>query len=143
TTIDRAAGFQEIVKGKKGVRASISYAQAYSFDAGREAMAEILKKRPAEAYFCGDDILSLGAISAIKDAGLSVPADIGILGFNDMTMANWAGIELSTIHQPLPEIITGSVDLAISNLEDPGRYPELRLFPCTIIDRNTLVAKSA
>ncbi len=38
----------------------------------------------AEAYFCGDDVLSIGAISALADAGLSVPGDVGIIGLNDM-----------------------------------------------------------
>jgi hypothetical protein len=56
---------------------------------------------PAEAYFCGDDVLSIGALSAVQDAGLSVPGDIGLIGLNDMEMAGWENIDLTTIRQPI------------------------------------------
>jgi DNA-binding LacI/PurR family transcriptional regulator len=54
-----------------------SFAQAYSFNAGRAEMLALLNDKPAQAYFCGDDVLSIGALSAISDSGLKVPGDIG------------------------------------------------------------------
>ena len=94
----------------------------------------------AEAYFCGDDVLSIGALSAITDAGLNVPNDIGIIGLNDMEMAGWENINLTTIQQPVPQIIKSSVELIVAMLDDPDRFPEARLFPCTLVERGTLRA---
>jgi len=111
---------------------------AYSFKAGRSEMTRLLASAPAEAYFCGDDVLSMGAISAIQSAGLLVPDDIGIIGLNDMEMAGWENFNLTTIHQPVREIISSSVELIIAMLEDPERYPESRLFSCSLVERGTL-----
>jgi DNA-binding LacI/PurR family transcriptional regulator len=104
-------------------------------------MKACLAAAPAEAYFCGDDVLSIGALSAIEDAGLRVPEDIGVIGLNDMEMAGWQNIGLTTIRQPVPEIINSSIELVVAMLDQPDRYPEARLFPCTVVERRTLRPK--
>ena len=138
STQDRFAGFQAAIGRHKDVVLSHSYASAYSFEAGRAEMQRLLQDGPAEAYFCGDDVLSIGALSALADAGLSVPGDVGIIGFNDMEMAGWANIGLTTIHQPVARIIEASVDLVVALVDAPQTEPAVRLFPCHIVSRRTL-----
>ena len=138
STQDRFTGFAEELNRHPKLKLSHSYAEAYSFNAGHKEMTQLLRQEPCEVYFCGDDVLSLGALSAIKEQGLSVPDDIGILGLNDMEMASWNGIELTTIHQPIEQIINSSIDLMVTMLDSPNRYPEVRLFPCQIVERSTL-----
>ncbi|MBO9420816.1 LacI family DNA-binding transcriptional regulator [Labrenzia sp. R4_2] len=139
STQDRYKGFSEEISRHPDMEMTVSYAKAYSFEAGREEMRRLLDILPlAEAYFCGDDVLSIGVLSAIEDAGLIVPGDIGIIGLNDMEMAGWQNINLTTIRQPVQQIINSSVELIVSMLEDPARYPEARLFPCEVIERGTL-----
>lgn len=138
STQDRALGFLGALHEHPEIRVSVSYASAYSFDAGRVEMTKVLMSDPAEAYFCGDDVLSIGALSAVQEAGLSVPNDIGIIGLNDMQMAGWQNINLTTIRQPVAEIISASIDLVIGTVEHPKRHPETRLFPCRVIERGTL-----
>ena len=74
------------------------------------------------------------------EAGLSVPGDIGLIGLNDMEMARWQLIGLTTIHQPVAQIIEAAIDLVVSIIETPDRPPEVRLFPCQVIERRTLRA---
>lgn len=138
STQDRIAGFMQVAEQAPGIEVSHSFASAYSFDAGRVEMTKLLMTEPAEAYFCGDDVVAIGAQSAIRSAGLRVPEDIGLLGLNDMEMARWENIDLTTIRQPAPQIIESSVDLVAAMLEDPKRYPEARLFPCEIMERGSL-----
>ena len=138
STQDRHKGFLTELKLHDGVSATVSFATAYSFDAGRNEMSRLLESTPAEAYFCGDDVLSIGALSAVQAAGLSVPDDIGILGLNDMEMAGWENIALTTIRQPVRQIISSSIELVAAMLDDPDRYPEARLFPCSLVERKTL-----
>ncbi len=138
STQDRAMGFFGALREHPEIDVTISYASAYSFDAGRVEMTRLLMTEPAEAYFCGDDVLSIGALSAIEEAGLSVPEDIGLIGLNDMDMSRWQNIDLTTIRQPIPEIIGASIDLVIGTIESPDRHPETRLFPCRVIERGTL-----
>ena len=55
-----------------------------------------------------------------------------------MEMPRWENIDLTTIRQPIPEIINSSVELIVAMLEEPERYPEARLFPCTVVERGSL-----
>ncbi len=138
STQDRQTGFVEEIAKHHDVQCDVAYADAYSFDAGRREMLRLLQNDPAQAYFCGDDVLSIGALSALRDSGLSVPDDVGIIGLNDMEMAGWENIDLTTIHQPIKQIINSSVELIVAMLEEPDRYPEARIFPCDIVERGTL-----
>jgi DNA-binding LacI/PurR family transcriptional regulator len=101
-------------------------------------MLGLLSAGGIDAVFCGDDILAIGALDACKELGKSVPRDIGILGFNDIAMASWAAYDLSTIRQPIAEIIVTSVDQAIRLVEDPQFPPRPQRFACEVVLRGTL-----
>ncbi len=136
TTQDRLAGFEAAAAGRVAV--TVSFAGAYSFAAGRAEMARLLAGDRCEAYFCGDDVLSIGAMSAAADAGLGVPDDLGLIGLNDMEMAGWANINLTTIHQPFAAIVAGSIALMVARLADPDQAAQTVLHPCHIVERGTL-----
>ncbi|WP_289042657.1 LacI family DNA-binding transcriptional regulator [uncultured Aliiroseovarius sp.] len=138
STQDRLSGFMIEMSAHPHIHSSHSFADAYSFDAGRREMLRLLNDTPAQAYFCGDDVLSIGALSAVTDSGLSVPGDIGIIGLNDMEMARWENINLTTIHQPIQQIVNSSIELMAAMLDDPDRLPEARIFACSIVERGTL-----
>ena len=138
STQDREEGFLAALRDCPGITATVSHAADYTFDAGRAEMQRLLTEQPAEAYFCGDDLLAVGALSAIEEAGLSVPGDIGLIGLNDMEMARWQIIGLTTIRQPVSQIIEAAVELVVATIEKPDRHPEIRLFPCRVIERRTL-----
>ncbi len=138
STQDRLKGFHEELSRHPEITVSFSFADAYSFQAGRAEMQRLAIGPMAEAYFCGDDVLSIGVLSAVKDIGLSVPDDIGLIGFNDMEMSSWENIALTTVHQPIKQIINSSVELMEAMLDEPDRYPEARLFPCHVVERGTL-----
>ena len=138
STQDRYTGFMSEMSAHPDINVSYSFAEAYSFVAGRKEMMRLLEGQPAEAYFCGDDVLSIGVLSAIQHSGLTVPGDIGVIGLNDMEMAGWENIALTTIHQPIRQIVSSSIELMVAMLDDPDRYPETRIFPCLITERKTL-----
>ncbi|MCJ8240570.1 LacI family transcriptional regulator (plasmid) [Rhizobium sp. SSM4.3] len=139
STIDRRAGFHEAIRAHPAMRYTESFASAYSFEAGRAEMQRLMAAGDlAEAYFCGDDVLSIGAMSALKDGGLAIPDDVGIIGLNNMQIAGWENIALTTIHLPVKEIIQSSIELVVSLMEDSERHPEARIFPCRLVERKTL-----
>lgn len=136
TTQDRLSGFREIWQDRDLI---VHFAEAYSFNAGRLAMQQLLGiGRPMDAVFCGDDVIAIGALSAAQDAGLSVPDDLGLLGLNDMEMAGWQNISLTTIRQPIAEIVAASVALMQNSIAGADTPPETRLLPCALIERGTL-----
>lgn len=138
STQDRAAGFLAALAAHPGIAVSVSYAADYTFDAGRAEMQRLLTADPAEAYFCGDDLLAVGALSAIEEAGLKVPGDIGLVGLNDMEMSRWQMIGLTTIRQPIDRIIAAAIDAVVAVIAEPDREAEVTLFPCELIERQTL-----
>jgi len=67
-----------------------------------QAMLE--KNRDFTAIFCFNDIAAIGAIRALKDAGLSVPGDVSVVGFDDIQSAAYSTPSLTTVRQPLLEM---------------------------------------
>src|SRR5690606_16910632 len=64
----------------------------------RELLA--LENRPT-AIFAGSDLQALGTIAAAQEAGLSVPGDLSVVGYDDIALARWMSPQLTTVHQPL------------------------------------------
>lgn len=138
STKDRERGFCETL-AESSIGVSVSYAAAYSYDAGYAEMARLIAEDALpEAFFCGDDLLAIGAIDALAEAGLKVPQDVGIIGMNDMDMTRWRSIGLTTIRQPVSAIIEASVDLLLASIAAPDAAPETRLLSCEVVLRNTL-----
>ena len=77
-------------------------------------------------------------MSAIESAGLSVPGDIGLIGMNDMEMAGWENIALTTIYQPVTEIIETSVEMIVALIETPDSAPRSQMFECRLVERGSL-----
>lgn len=140
STEDRRAGFLAALEGVAGVEVTVGHASAYAFEAGREEMQRLLSGTKVEAWFCGDDLLAIGAMSAISAEGLSVPGDIGLIGLNDMEMARWPLIGLTTIRQPVADIIAAAIGMVVARIETPDLAPEVRIFPCDVVERGTLRA---
>lgn len=138
TTQDRLLGFRTEMANYPEVMTDVVFAEVYSFAAGRRKMLELFKTSLSEAYFCGDDVLSIGALSALRENGIRVPEDVGLIGVNDMEMSSWEMINLTTIRQPIRPMIRSAVDLMASILYDKNAVPEARLFSCEIIERGTL-----
>jgi DNA-binding LacI/PurR family transcriptional regulator len=136
-------------KGRlQGLRTSLRRAQceltaevfghSYSHEAGAEQMRLLLRTGSVEAVFCGDDILAMGALDACRQLGVAVPGDIGIIGFNDMTMVAWPAYDLTTIRQPIAEITVAAVETVLDIIDRSDRAVENRLFPCEAVIRGTL-----
>lgn len=137
TARNRFAGFQtEALKHQPHVIAA--YADAWSFAAGRATMQAMLATGVCDAYFCADDVLAIGAMSALRDAGLRVPQDVGVIGLNDMEMAGWAGTSLTTIAQPVAEIVASCIAQTEALIENPGMLPDALFFPAKLVLRGTL-----
>lgn len=138
STQDRLAGFKEALSGAGKPLNTVYYASNYSYEAGGEAMSQLLAQEDIDAVFCGDDVLCMGAKDAAADAGYAVPDQIGLIGFNDMELASWRAYQLTTIRQPIEEIVQSSIELVVSILSNPARSPEMRMFSCELIERTSL-----
>jgi LacI family transcriptional regulator len=77
----------------------------FHHEGGYERARELLEleDRPT-AIFAGSDEQAFGVIEAARQAGLSVPADLSVVGFDDLPMARWSSPPLTTVRQPLADM---------------------------------------
>jgi LacI family xylobiose transport system transcriptional regulator len=74
----------------------------FHVEGGRAAAMELLQlPEPPTAIFAGSDLQALGVIEAARTLGVRVPADLSLVGYDDVPVAKWASPSLTTIHQPL------------------------------------------
>jgi DNA-binding LacI/PurR family transcriptional regulator len=138
STEDRLEGFRERLLRDSLRPIAEVYANAFSYAEGKTLMQGLIRTGNIDGVFCGDDILAIGAIDACRECGMSVPKDIGVIGFDDMPMASWGAYNLTTVRQPVADIIGTAIDLIISIVEEPGRSQPSRLFACEAVVRETL-----
>lgn len=139
STIDRLAGFTAGL-GEHGLAPKETlFGASYAHDVGQNLMRTLLEKKAIDAVFCGDDILAIGAIDACIEACIAIPERVGIIGFNDIAMASWPAYRLTTIRQPLGDIISAAVDM-IATMVGQGAHtvPPPRSFACVLVERGTL-----
>jgi DNA-binding LacI/PurR family transcriptional regulator len=138
STIDRLAGLTDGMAAH-GLRPSETvFGASYAHESGQVLMRGLLRDGSFDAVFCGDDILALGAIDACVEAGIKVPDQIGIIGFNDIAMAAWPSYRLTTIRQPIGDIISAAVDMIAGMVEPGAPRAKSKLFGCSLVERSTL-----
>lgn len=84
---------------------------------GRRAMQELLAlPQPPDAVFVANNLMTLGALNSISEAGLRVPDDIAVVGFDDISWASLLRPPLTTIGQPTYEVGTETAKLLLSRI---------------------------
>ncbi|WUF51508.1 LacI family transcriptional regulator [Streptomyces sp. NBC_00483] len=83
---------------------------------GGQAAARALLGRPDRptAIVTANDMQALGVYQAAREAGLRVPQDLSVVGFDDMPVAVWADPPLTTVRQPLDEMAASATELALA-----------------------------
>lgn len=99
---------------------TITYARELSFSAGKQAMETLLQgeTRP-DAVFAVSDTLAAGAMAAIQQAGLRVPQDIAVAGFDGTTLAEMVSPPLTTIAQPSRDMGRKAFSLLLQKMDNP------------------------
>jgi DNA-binding LacI/PurR family transcriptional regulator len=81
------------------------------------------RKRPFTALFAFNDISAIGAIRAFQEAGLRVPQDVSVIGFDDIKSAAYQYPSLTTIRQPLWDIGQTAAKTLLARIEGEEKYP--------------------
>jgi DNA-binding LacI/PurR family transcriptional regulator len=139
STQDRLRGLTDTLSEDGLMPCAVVYGHSYCHDAGLILMKQLLRNGGMDAVFCGDDVLAMGALDACLESGVSVPRDLGLIGFNDMAMASWFSYNLTTIRQPVADIIVTAVERVLSLIDEPEMHaPPSAAFDCAVIERGTL-----
>ncbi len=82
---------------------------------GYRAAAQLLARVPRPtAIFAANDLQALGVYQAAREAGLRIPEDLSVVGFDDLPVVAWVDPPLTTVHQPLTEMAVAATELALA-----------------------------
>ncbi len=102
------------------------------------------RKVPFTALFAYNDISALGAIRAFQEAGLRVPQDISVVGFDDIQGAAYSNPALTTVRQPLAEMGRLAAQALVARIEGAEDHPaEIPIEPELVVRHSTCVASKA
>ena len=103
----------------------------FSFEDGYRAARNLLARgREFSAIFAMSDVMAIGAIRALRDAGKQVPGDVSVMGFDGLAVGEYTVPTLSTIRQSVEAMAQRSVDILLENIAQarPARYENVPFF---------------
>lgn len=134
----RRSGY-EAAMARLGLEALIQVASGdYTEEGGYRGAAALLQHehRPT-AIVAGNDLAAVGALNAIEEAGLFVPADVSLVGYDNTALASLRHISLTTIHQPRRQIGEMVMKAALQRMERHGRRARRLVLEPRLVARST------
>lgn len=120
-----------------GLEAKIEVADSdFSEDAGYRGAARLLRgRRPVTAIAAVNDLAAVGAMSAVVDAGLRVPGDVAITGYDDTFVSAIRQVSLTSVNPDSSGIGSLAAHCVLRRIEEPGRLEEEHLLPPRLVTR--------
>ena len=138
TGAERWAGFIAAARahGLATDRNLLIEAEAFSDAAGYRSARELFARgNVPTAIFAANDLIAIGALVAVREAGLRVPRDVSIVGFNDIPLAGLLEPALTTVRVPQLEMGRRAAELLVGRLEGRQRGPCRVILPTTLVIR--------
>lgn len=139
TTDERLAGYRLALQ-----RAGLPFEPALVVDGASNTLVSeqatrqllALDPRPT-AIFTANNLMTIGAVHILRDAGLSVPEQIAVAGFDDFEWADFFSPRLSLIAQPVEALGVKAVQMLMERIKNPDRVPQTLRLPPTLHIRNS------
>ncbi len=137
TSNERSAGLRRALR-EAGVSAEpvAVVSGAFSRDGGYEATRQLLGGNVAfTAIFAANDLMAVGALAALREAGLAVPGDVSLVGFDDIPTMRDILPGITTVRVPMREMGRQSMERA---LQETARRATTQLLPVQLVERTTV-----
>jgi LacI family transcriptional regulator len=131
----RLAAFRQAVSGT--VVECAAYTEAAGLAGGRRLLAE---NPDVTGVLGGNDLIALGALEALAEAGLRCPADVSVIGFNDMPFADRIGPGLTTVRIPHHDMGVQAAELLMERIREPAVVAKKLLLPVSLVVRGSTAA---
>lgn len=132
---DRELGFRQGLS-ERGVSLPASGVRRgpFTYETGYDgALGLLRRRRRPTAVFCGNDVIALGALNAARAHGRCVGEDLTVIGFDDIAMASWELIDLTTVRCDVTSMAQTAADLMVDRIADPAApFREVTLDPLMV-----------
>jgi DNA-binding LacI/PurR family transcriptional regulator len=135
--IDRSAGYRAaLAKGGLPLRPELVVEGDFTEAGGARAMSELLDRAPdVDAVFCASDLMAVGALRVLREAGRRVPEDVAVVGFDDAPVAEASDPALTTVAQPLEEMSRLMTELLLEQIRGAEGEPRVEICQTRLIRR--------
>ncbi|MBS0897392.1 ribose operon transcriptional repressor RbsR [Pantoea dispersa] len=111
----------------------------FEFQGGFNAMNQLLAlDPPPQAVFTSNDAMAVGVYHALYQAGLRVPQDMAVMGYDNIELARYLTPPLSTIHQPKDELGELAIDTLIHRMSDPDASQQMLVLTPELVERGSV-----
>jgi LacI family transcriptional regulator len=116
---ERRRGFEETLAGRRGVAARFLQGD-YSEESGYRAGKALLSASPRpDAVFAANDMMAIGCLSALNEAGVRVPSEIALAGFDDIPIARYMHPPLTTVRVQISELGHAALERLVTQMQAP------------------------
>ncbi len=137
TNVDREKGFAARLR-ECGVKEWLREQGEYTHESGYAAARRLLTRAdPPDAIFAANDIMAMGVLDAARELGVRVPDELSVIGFDGIPSGAWQAYSLTTIRQPVEEMIDATLELVEARIEKPEAKPVIKMIPGTLVKRNS------
>jgi LacI family transcriptional regulator len=136
---ERYRGFTDALEGRGINPAALPVLHGeFSRERARTVTEDLLARGSLpRAMVCANDQMALGVLDALRPAGVRVPEDIIVTGFDGIDEASRTVPRLTTVHQPMVELGRAAVQAMVARLGDPGLEPADTRLPVTVLLRES------
>ena len=137
---ERRAAFEHAVAGYPGVSVTGYFAGHFGTVSGQLAVRQLLagpRRDVPDAIICANDQMAIGAMRDLQAAGIRVPADVAVTGFDDMRVSALLAPPLTTVRQPMRELGERASALLLERIADPALPPRAERLPTELVIRES------
>ena len=136
-SIDRLEGFKSALRDVGlPIDPNLIEESEFSEDGGYEAAKRLLPRNP-DAIFSASDSIASGVLRACHEAGVRVPEDVSVIGYDDMPFAATTVPPLTTVRQPVAMMGATAVETLIDIIEQPNSQARRIILPTEFVVRNS------
>lgn len=133
---DRRAGVVEALSAAQ-LSLRTEATGAFTVQSGYDAVCGMRDLKTIDALICANDAMAIGALSALREKGIKVPDDISLIGFDDIEMARWPAIQLTTLRNPIDGLVSSVLRLLERRAEHPAKAAEMIWLDAEVVRRAT------
>lgn len=140
TIRDRERGFREALAHARAEIPPHYYqrTETFSHAGGEQAVKRLIELgAPPDAIFCVNDVLAVGAMDGARALGLRVPEDLWLVGYDDIEIASWGAYDLTTVRQPMEQMVAQAIDLLLAKVADRAKPIEHRCLANELVIRRS------
>jgi LacI family repressor for deo operon, udp, cdd, tsx, nupC, and nupG len=116
----------------------LSFSGDWNYESGYHAVRKLLGRGTTfSAIFAHNDKMGIGAIQALREAGIQIPQEVSIIGIDDTPISAYTDPSLTTVRQDMARIGAEAVRMLVQLIDNPEQPPEMVIIPVELVQRNS------